>query len=150
MLCKFRLHQSSWGFGWLLLGEILIMDPQGLSLLIYAWVSSLSLSNDMGRDNIVVLMLLNSTTPALILLLQPRLFQALQGGFHDVLPWNPPTVALSSRPGPCRGYLYLSTSSCFQFGAGRLTDSRRLPDLLEYQHLLLFPCDFGWINGRSC
>lgn len=37
----------------------------------------------MGRDSIVVLMLLNSTSPSLIVLPQPRLFQALQGGFHD-------------------------------------------------------------------
>lgn len=50
---------------------------------------TLSLSNDMGRESIVVLMLLNSTSPALIVLPQPRLFQALQGGFHDVLPVEP-------------------------------------------------------------
>lgn len=116
------------------------MDPQGLSLLVLCMGKlTFSLSNDMGRDSIVVLML-NSTSPALIVLPQPRLFQALQGGFHDGTPgtlllwlWahgQGPTEGISTFPHPpalsleqeglqtagvedCQ--IFWSTSICFHF-----------------------------------
>lgn len=75
-----------------------MMDPQGISLLFYAYINSLSLSNDVGGINIVMVMLFSATSPGFILL--PQSAQVFS------VPAPPRTFDLSSiaqGQGPTKG-----------------------------------------------